>query len=527
MSPRSSGHGSGGSPERSPRAPIRLEAAGLTKRFGDFTANDSVDLRLRRGEVHVLLGENGAGKSTFMNMLYGHLRPDEGSIAVDDREVGIASPADALSLGIGMVHQHFALAPSLTVAQNVVLGSETQRFGFSPSRISSEVRATVDRLGWDFDVDRRVADLPVSAQQRVEILKLLHRGAEILLLDEPTALLSPVEIDDLLTVLSDLRDAGCSLLLVTHKLKEVEQLADVVTVIRHGSVTGEFGASEIDAASIASAMTGRAEIPEIRTTGTVSEGAPQVLTVDGLTVRGQGADVVSDVDIAVRAGEIVGIAAVEGNGQHELIQAIAGVVPAHSGTVVVEGQDVTGAPPLARRLAGMSVIPADRREEGVVGDMSLTENFALNSVAAGLRRTRWGLLDWRAMREDVSAAVAAYDVRPGNIRARASSLSGGNMQKLVIARELHSGPRVVLAVSPTWGLDVGAVSDVQARIAALRDQGVGVLLSSPDLDELVGLSDRIVVLYRGRVVKEFTRENLDMSALSLALMGDVAERPAA
>ncbi|MFB2580313.1 ABC transporter ATP-binding protein [Herbiconiux sp. P15] len=501
----------------------RLTARGLTKRFGSFTANDAVDLDLAPGTVHVLLGENGAGKSTFMNMLYGHLEPDEGSIELDGVAVRITSPGVALEHGIGMVHQHFSLVPSYSVAANVVLGVEPSAVGYSPRRVSRAVRETVDRLGWDLDVDRKVADLPVSAQQRVEILKLLHRGARILLLDEPTALLTPTEIDALLETIVALRDSGAAILLVTHKLKEVESVADTITVIRHGVVTGHFGRGEATQVELARAMTGRASIPEVRTTGPAPTGGELVLEVDSLTVGGGHgrAAAVDDVSFTVRSGEILGIAAVEGNGQHELVEALCGIAKVQSGGIRVHGDDITGATPRRVRAAGVAVIPADRREQGVVGDMTLVENFSLNAVAAGERR-RHGLLDWKRMRALASEAVTAFDIRPGRIDARAGSLSGGNMQKLVIARELSADPSLVLAVSPTWGLDIGAVADVRERLVGLRASDCAIVLSSPDLDEVIDLSDRIIVLYRGRVVAQFTRDDLDTDALAVALMGVTA-----
>jgi ABC-type uncharacterized transport system ATPase subunit len=507
--------------ERTPAGAPTIEVRGLTKRFGSFVANNSVTLTLEPGSVHVLLGENGAGKSTLMNMLYGHLEPDAGDIVVNGVPHPITSPARALELGIGMVHQHFALVPSLTVAQNVALGVEPNRIVYSPRTVSRDVRATVERLGWNFDVDRRVEDLPVSARQRVEILKLLHRGARVLLLDEPTALLTPTEIDALLDVIVELRDSGAAILLVTHKLKEVERVADRVTVLRSGEVTGSFVGGSLDSQAMARAMTGRASIPEVRTSGVVPDDARVVLRVEELTVRGEHGLAVDRLSLTVRQGEIVGIAAVEGNGQHELVQALCGLHAIESGEVRIDGRDVTGARARQLRAAGLAVIPADRREQGLVGDMTLVENYSLNAVAAGERRTRLGLLDWPDMRERATRAVNAFDIRPGRIAAPAGSLSGGNMQKLVVARELSAEPSLVVAVSPTWGLDIGAVSDIQERLVALRAAGRAILLSSPDLDEVLALSDRVVVMYRGRPIAEFPRSTLNMDDLSMALMGVV------
>ena len=495
----------------------RLDAQRLTKTFGDFTANEDIDLSLHPGRVHVVLGENGAGKSTLMNMIYGHLQPTSGAISLNGKPVDISSPTVALAHGIGMVHQHFSLVQSYTVAQNVVLGIEPDGALYRPRHAAAAVQATVDRLGWDFDVDAKVSDLPVSAQQRVEILKLLHRGARILLLDEPTALLSPPEIESLLDVVEALRDDGAAILLVTHKLPEVARVADEITVIRHGRVTARFDDVEVSSTELARAMTGRESIPEIRTTP--REAGEAVLELTGLTVAGpHGTPAVSDVSLTVNRGEIVGIAAVEGNGQHELVQALVGLAKITAGSVTLCGDIVTGSSPRALRAAGLGLIPADRRTEGTVGPMSLVDNFAMTSIASGGYRTR-GLLNRRAMNTATAAAVDAFDIRPGRIHARTSSLSGGNMQKLVIARELSADPECVIAVSPTWGLDIGAVVDIQERLVEVRDSGRAVLLSSPDLDELLALSDRILVMYRGRIVAEWARAEIDPDALSLALMG--------
>lgn len=498
-----------------------VTARGLSKNFGSFSANDRIDLEIAPGRVHVLLGENGAGKSTFMNMLYGHLQPSAGEILVNGSSVRIDSPRTALGYGIGLVHQHFSLVPSASVATNVVLGVEPSKVFYSARRVRDAVRSTVDDLGWDLDVDATVEDLPVSAQQRVEILKALHRGARTLLLDEPTALLSPAEIEALLDTVSRLRAGGAGILLVTHKLKEVESIADDISVLRHGSITGSFAAGQATSIELARSMTGRAEIPEVRTTGAVDRDSPIVLAVEGLQVDGVHGRAVHDVSLTVREGEIVGIAAVEGNGQHELIEAIVGTRKPAEGDMSIRGEHVAHPNPRRVRAVGLAVIPADRREEGVVADLSLTDNYSLNAVAAGGMR-RWGLLDRSAMKKAARTAVADYDIRPGRVDALAKSLSGGNMQKLVIARELSASPTLVVAVSPTWGLDIGAVTDVRQRLVDMRANGAALLLSSPDLEEIIDLSDRILVMYRGRIVAEFTRENLDEDLLALALIGDIA-----
>jgi ABC-type uncharacterized transport system ATPase subunit len=510
----------------SPKTPPALELVGLTKRYGDFTANDAIDLRVAAGEVHVLLGENGAGKSTLLNTVYGHQRPDAGSISVHGKEVCFTSPADALEAGIGMVHQHFSLVGSFTVAQNVVLGAEPGRGGLLDARAAERaVRETADSVGWDFDVSARVGDLPVSGRQRVEILKLLHRGARVLLLDEPTALLAPSEIDGLLETITGLRDRGCSIVLVTHKLREVTAIADTVTVIRHGSVRGVLSRGEFDEEALAAAMTGRGGIPATlgggrppARTHPVPVGEP-VLQLSGLQAdTDAGTPALQNLSVTVRAGEIVGLAGVEGNGQHELVEVVAGLRPSRAGRVVVAGQDVTGAAPRAVRAAGLGVVPADRGGWGVVPEMSLVENLALNEVAAG-RDRRGGVLQWRAMRARARELVEQYDIRPGRIDAAAGSLSGGNMQKLVIARELSASPRAVIASSPTWGLDVGAVDAVHQRLRSARDAGAAVLLTSLDLDEVLALADRVLVVYRGRITLDVARTELDDRDLAVAMIG--------
>ncbi|MBM9469299.1 ABC transporter ATP-binding protein [Nakamurella leprariae] len=512
------------------RPPLALELIGITKRYGSFTANDSIDVRVEAGEVHVLLGENGAGKSTLLNTVYGHQRPDSGSILVNGREVAFASPADALAAGIGMVHQHFSLVDSFTVAQNVVLGDEPARGGLLQSAAAERaVQATADRVGWDFDVRRPVGELAVSGQQRVEILKLLHRGARILLLDEPTALLSPTEIDGLLETLDGLRASGCSIVLVTHKLREVTAIADHVTVIRHGQVRQVLGRGEFDEGVLAAAMTGRDRV-EPAAVGAPAGGAvtaPRavapagdvLLELSGVSARSDaGTPALQDLSLHVRAGEIVGLAGVEGNGQHELVEAIAGLRPVQSGRIALGGTDVTGWSPRRVRATGLGVVPADRRGWGVVPEMTLVENLALNEVAAG-RDRRGGVLQWRAMRRRAQQLVSDYDIRPGNLDATAGSLSGGNMQKLVLARELSAGPRVVVASSPTWGLDVGAVEAVHDRIRAVRDAGTAVLLSSLDLDEVLALADRVLVIYRGRITLDVPRAELRDDGFALAMIG--------
>ena len=497
-----------------------LELRGVTKRFGSVVANDGVNLRANSGEVHVLLGENGAGKSTLMNVVYGHLQPDAGQILVHGEVTRFPSPSHALRAGIGMVHQHFSLVPSFTVAQNVALGAEGRPGALRMKRLEQSVQDVADRLGWSFDVRKTTGDLAVSGQQRVEILKLLFRGANILLLDEPTALLAPPEIDSLLGTIETLRADGAAIVLVTHKLREVASAADRVTVIRHGRTGSVLARGEFDEASLARAMTGRdGDLTPRSAPGVpVEDGTAAVLEVADFTVMGDsGSPAVDGISFAVRPGEIVGIAGVEGNGQHELVEALSGLVPA-TGTYAVNGGSVSSAHPKAVREAGLGIVPSDRRAWGIVSALSISDNLALSSIALG-HSTRRGFLDRRSLRTTARELVEKYDIRPADIDAPAGSLSGGNMQKLVVARELNAKPTALVAASPTWGLDVGAVSDVHNRLRDARDSGCAILLQSLDLDEVLALADRILVMYRGRIVLEVDRADVDLERLSLAMIG--------
>ena len=493
---------------------------GVTKRFGTLTACDRIDFELRRGEIHVVLGENGAGKTTLMSMLYGLLRPDDGQIMVGGDPVEFRSPRAALAAGIGMVHQHFMLIPDFTVAENVVLGSRSPwRLRFSPRAAEREVAEVAERAGFDVDPAAIMRDLPVETQQRVEILKLLHRGARILVLDEPTASLGPAGIERLFSSLRGLARTGHSAVLITHKLGEVTEIADRVTVIRKGRLEGVFTRGSYDERSLAEAMTGR-DIPDLP----AREGGPGdevVLRVRGLTVKdGHGVRRVDGVDLDVRAGEIVGVAGVEGNGQRELTEALAGIAGIDEGTVTYDGQDLTGASPNRLHEARVSVIPEDRLHWGLVADLTLAENLALAEVAGGRLRRR-GLLDLRGMNARAGELLTQFGVTPPDPKARADALSGGNQQKVVIARELARAPRVLIAAQPTRGLDVGAIEYVHRQLTALRDTGAAILLVTTELDELLALSDRVAVIYRGRFIYEAPVDAVTTDELALALAGTI------
>ncbi|MFI0977096.1 ABC transporter ATP-binding protein [Streptomyces sp. NPDC021093] len=488
---------------------------GIVKAFPGVLANDSVDLTVRRGEIHALMGENGAGKSTLMSILYGLQQPDSGSIRLDGREVSFADPSRAIAAGLGMVHQSFKLFPSLTVAENVVYRAEPRRFGLvdrAAARRRTAELATAH--GLDVDPDAKVGDLPVGVRQRVEILKLLHRGAQVLILDEPTAVLTPAEADSLFAVLRSLADEGRTVLLVTHKLREVLEGSDNVTVLRDGRVAALLRTADTTAEEIAAAMTGReVELDRVHPGGTVAD---EVLTVQGLSLPG-----VHDVSLSVRAGEIVGIAGVAGNGQSELVEALAGLRPADAGQVQIAGVYVTRASAAGRRAAGLAYVPEDRSEVGTARTASIAENLAMGHHRTP-RLSRRGLLPRAAVRAHALRLIDRFGIKASSPDAAAGSLSGGNLQKLVIGREIAHGTPLLIVEQPTRGVDIGAIENIHRELVAHRDAGHAVLLVSAELSEIRGLADRVLVMYEGRIAAEYDREAADERTLGLAMAGGAA-----
>jgi len=499
-------------------AELALELRGITKRFGALVANDRIDLDLRHGEIHALLGENGAGKSTLMNQLYGLLRPDEGEILIGGRPVHMRSSADAIRLGIGMVHQHFMLIPVMTIAENIVLGDEPQRRGMlDMAAAEKRVREISSRYGLAVDPHALVADVGVGTQQRAEILKALYRNAKVLILDEPTAVLTPHEVTELLAVLRELRARGTSIIIITHKLDEVMQIADRISVLRRGAKVSTIDAAGATEQGLAELMVGRPVLSEVER-GTSHPGRA-VLSIDDLHVLDdRDIETVRGLALEVRAGEIVGIAGVDGNGQAELAEAVAGMRHVASGSIKLMDRDVTDASPRHAAEAGIGHIPQDRQRHGLVLDFSLAENSALHDYQRE-PMSRHGWLQPKAMISRVKALIERFDVRGAAPSAPARSLSGGNQQKLVLAREISLEPALLLAAQPTRGLDVGAIEFVHRQLIAQRDAGGAVLLISFELDEIFGLSDRILVMYEGRITLEARPDQTNEREIGLAMTG--------
>ncbi|HSK99441.1 MAG TPA: ABC transporter ATP-binding protein [Rubrobacteraceae bacterium] len=498
-------------------APVVLEMRHITKTFGENRANDDVSLRLRRGEILGMLGENGAGKSTLMKILYGLYKPNAGQIFVDGEEVEIHDPKDAVGRGIGMVHQHFTLIPPLTVAENIVLGAEPRRgLSLDLEKAVRDTEALCERYGLRVDPRARVADLSVGVQQRVEILKALYRQARILVLDEPTAVLTPQETEDLFAVLRELVADGLSIILITHKLGELLGVSDEITIIRDGRVVDTVDATKTNEGELARLMVGREVLLRVEKTAT-KVGEPRLVAEDLVVLSSTGTEAVRGVSLEVRAGEILGIAGVDGNGQTELVEALAGTRRAESGRVFLDGEDVTSLGANDRQERGLAYVPEDRARKGLVQDFALYENNALKTYDEP-PFSRGFFIFPRVMRRRAAENLKAYDVRPADPDARASSLSGGNQQKAILARELSGDPGVIVAYQPTRGVDVGAIEYIHRRLLDQRAEGKAILLISLELEEVRSLSDRILVMYAGNMAGEVGPEATD-EQLGLLMAG--------
>jgi ABC-type uncharacterized transport system ATPase subunit len=497
---------------------MELELRGITKRFPGVVANDDVNLTVRGGEVLALLGENGAGKSTLMNVLYGLYHADEGEILIDGEPQRFASPRDAIAAGIGMVHQHFMLVPVFTVAENVVMGVEPTRFGALNIREARrEVRAISRQYQLDVDPDAITETLPVGLQQRVEIIKVLFRNAEIVIFDEPTAVLTPQEIDAFFRIVESLRSAGKGIVFITHKLRESLRIADRIVVLRRGKTVGEVLPADVDDRRLAEMMVGR-PVELVVKKGEAEPGDP-VLTVTDLTVADlDGRALVDHVSFEVRAGEIVGVAGVQGNGQTELVEALVGLRRVESGRVLLAGRDITHHTPRLRHEEGIAHIPEDRQRDGLVKDFTVFENIALTGYYAEPFSTG-PVMHWGVVEREARRLVDEFDIRTPSIGTATGTLSGGNQQKVIVAREISHEVKLTIASQPTRGVDVGSIEYIHERIVALRDRGVGVLVVSTELDEVMALADRVLVMFGGRIVADLDRAATSLNEIGLYMAG--------
>ena len=504
---------------------MKLELRGITKRFGALVANDHIDLTVEPGEIHCLLGENGAGKSTLMNVLYGFYQADEGEILLDDVVQHFSGPGDAMKAGIGMVHQHFMLIPVFTVAENVMLGHEQTKFGgrLDLNAARAKVREISARFGFDVDPDALVEDLPVGVQQRVEIIKALSQDAKVLVFDEPTAVLTPQETDELMAIMRQLKEQGTAIIFITHKLREVREVADRITVIRLGKVIGEAEPTATNV-ELASMMVGRAVSLAVEKQP-ATPGAP-ALVVKNLSVIDQiGQIVVNDVSFEVHAGEILAIAGVQGNGQTELTEAIIGLQPRIQGEILLDGKPIQGHSVRKVLDAGVGFVPEDRNEDGLVGEFTIQENLMLDR-STGDPFVKGGNIQFSYLKDFAEEKVREFDVRTQSIDTKVGRLSGGNAQKVVLARELSRDLRLFVAAQPTRGLDVGSIEFVHKRIVATRDAGVPVIVVSTELDEVAALADRIAVMYRGGIVG-IVPGNTSRDVLGLMMAGESPEQAGA
>ncbi len=498
---------------------MKLELRNITKKFGTLVANDNISLTLEPGEIHSLLGENGAGKSTLMNVLYGLLQPDEGQILIDGKEVKFSGPGDAMAAGIGMVHQHFMLIPVFTVAENVVLGHEpTGKIGnLDLSAARKLVKEISDRFGFDIDPDAKVQDLPVGAQQRVEIIKSLARNAKALVLDEPTAVLTPQETDELMDIMRGLAKSGTSIIFITHKLREVQQVADRITVIRQGKVVAS-PTPKASASELASLMVGREVDLDVKRKP--AKVGAETLVIKNLTVLDDRQhQMVDGVTFSVHDGEVLAIAGVQGNGQTELAEAILGLRKIHSGSIQVAGRDLTKSTVREVLEAGLGYIPEDRKKDGLVSEFSIAENLMLDG-SFGKPFAKGVQIDFAKRDEIAHKLIEEFDIRTPSAETLAKQLSGGNQQKVVVARELGRELKVLVASQPTRGVDVGSIEFIHEQIIAARDSGKSVLIISTELDEVLALADRIAVMYRGKIVgivdSKTTREKLGKMMAGIA-----------
>ncbi|MFL6373509.1 MAG: ABC transporter ATP-binding protein [Pyrinomonadaceae bacterium] len=495
-----------------------LELKNITKTFGDVTANKDVSITVNKGTIHAIVGENGAGKSTIMRIAYGFYAADSGEIRFDGKKVAINSPADAIALGIGMVHQHFMLVDTMTVGENIVLGAETgSAVSLDLDEANRRIRALSEELKLDIDPGSTIEDLSVGQQQRVELLKALYRNAELLILDEPTAVLSPQEVEEFFAILRRMRSQGKTIIIITHKLDEVLAISDDVTVMRDGKKVGDVTTSETTAKDLARMIVGRDVLLRVEKTDANPSGA--VLSVNAVQIHGRHGLAVDGVSFEVRASEIVGIAGIEGNGQTELIEALAGLAKVDSGSISFEGKNVTNRSARDLKELGIAHIPEDRHKRGLLLASDLAENSILGvhyrpPIATGL-----GLMDSAAINKRVNEIIENFDVRPPNPALPARSLSGGNQQKLIIGREFELNPKLLLVSQPTRGVDIGAIEFIHRKLIALRDAGSAILLVSAELEEVTALADRLLVIREGKIVGELDPKTTSTEDIGLIMTG--------
>lgn len=496
-----------------------IEMLNIRKEFGGFVANDNITLQLKKGEIHALLGENGAGKSTLMNVLFGLYQPEAGEIKVRGESVKITDPNKANDLGIGMVHQHFMLVENFTVTENIILGTEPTKLGVvNIKQASKDIKALSEKYGLDIDPDAKIEDISVGMQQRVEILKTLYRGAEILIFDEPTASLTPQEINELIQIMHRLIQEGKSIILITHKLKEIMEVSDRVTVIRKGQGIGTVVTEETNPEQLAELMVGRQV--SFKTEKTDGKPAEEALVIKDLVVTDyRGVDKVKSLNLTVRKGEIVGIAGIDGNGQAELIEAITGLRKVKSGVITINGKDITNKKPREITESGIGHIPQDRHKHGLVLDFTIGHNIGLQTYYTP-EYAKFGIIDYKKISQKANQIIEEFDVRTGHGEVTpARALSGGNQQKAIIGREVDRNPDLLIAALPTRGLDVGAIEFIHRRLIEQRDKGKAVLLISFELDEVMNVSDRIAVIYDGHIVDTVNPKETTEQELGLLMAG--------
>jgi simple sugar transport system ATP-binding protein len=503
-----------------------IETVDITKKYGDFTANNAINLAVQEGEIKAIVGENGAGKTTLMNMLYGLISPTSGKILVKGKEVCFSSPLDAINAGLGMVHQHFKLVPSLTICENILLGIEilkSGKLGKTPfidmKKEFESVQEVVDKFKFDLNVRDKVENISIGQRQRVEIMKMLYRNVDILILDEPTAVLTPQEVDDLIVNLKELKAQGKTIIVITHKLGEVMELSDSVTIIKRGKVVGEVKTKDTTEKELAQMMVGRDVVLSVQKEAEDNSDKEVIYKLENVSTKNiTGKEVLSDINLEVHKGEILGIAGVEGNGQSELLKVLTGIMTTTKGKVSLKDKDITNWWPADIRSAGVGMIHEDRYAQGLCREMSINEN-----IIAGYHNNtdvcRHGFLNFGSISKKRDRLVKDYDIRVADPEGEVSQMSGGNAQKLIIAREFDSNPQVLIACQPTRGVDVGSIEFIHNKIIELSRQGVGILLISSELSEIMSLSDRIAVMYKGKIIGIVNAKDASTTQIGLLMAG--------